>query len=110
MRYIIIGAGAVGGAIGGRLAEAGHEVVLGARGKQYAALTEGGLRLRVPEGESTYRLPVVDGPGPLGRLRGDDVLLLAVKTQDAEAALDAWGPVEGGGTAAERLPVLCAQN
>lgn len=31
MRYIIIGAGAVGGAVGGRLAEAGHEVVLVAR-------------------------------------------------------------------------------
>lgn len=34
MRYIIVGAGAVGGAIGGRLAEAGHDVVLVARGVQ----------------------------------------------------------------------------
>ncbi|GGJ21820.1 ketopantoate reductase family protein [Streptomyces brasiliensis] len=112
MRYIIIGTGAVGGAIGGRLAQAGHEVVLVARGKQFAALSEGGLRLRVPEGELTYRLPVVDTPGALGTLRGDDVLVLAVKTQDAEATLETWGPVavEGGGTAAERLPVLCAQN
>ncbi|MFF3874823.1 ketopantoate reductase family protein [Streptomyces sp. NPDC001978] len=112
MRYIIIGAGAVGGAVGGRLAQAGHEVVLVARGKQYAALSEGGLRLRVPEGESTYRTAVVDDPAPLGTLRADDVLLLAVKTQDAEAALETWGPVPvaGGGTAAERLPLLCAQN
>lgn len=112
MRYIIIGAGAVGGAVGGRLAEAGHEVVLVARGAQYAALRDGGLRLRVPEGEFTYRLPVVDGPGGLGTLRPDDVLVLAVKTQDTEGALNAWGPapVEGGGTAAGRLPLLCAQN
>ena len=112
MRYIIIGAGAVGGAVGGRLAEAGHEVVLVARGAQYAALRDGGLRLRVPEGELTYRLPVVEGPAGLGVLRADDVLVLAVKTQDTEGALDAWGPapVEGGGTAAERLPLLCAQN
>lgn len=112
MRYIIIGTGAVGGAVGGRLAQAGHEVVLVARGAQRAALDEGGLRLRVPEGELTYRLPVVDGPGPLGTLRADDVLVLAVKTQDAEAALETWGPVpvEDGGTAAERLPLLCAQN
>jgi 2-dehydropantoate 2-reductase len=45
-------------------------------------------------------------------LRPDDVLVPAVKTQDGEAALDAWGPapVAGGGTAAERLPVVCAQN
>ncbi|MFI0509997.1 2-dehydropantoate 2-reductase [Streptomyces canus] len=112
MRYVIIGAGAVGGAVGGRLAGAGHEVVLVARGAHHAALRAGGLRLRVPEGEFTYRLPVVDGPAGLGDLRADDVLVLAVKTQDTEGALDAWGPapVEGGGTAAERLPLLCAQN
>ncbi|MER6209408.1 ketopantoate reductase family protein [Streptomyces sp. NPDC001073] len=112
MRYIIIGAGAVGGAIGGRLAGAGHEVVLVARGAQRAALTEHGLRLKVPDGESTYRLPVVEGPAELGELRADDVLVLTVKTQDVESALAAWGPapVAGGGTAAERLPVVCAQN
>jgi 2-dehydropantoate 2-reductase len=112
MRYIIIGAGAVGGVVGGRMAQAGHEVVLVARGAHRAALAERGLRLRVPEGELTYRVPVVDGPGALGELRADDVLVLAVKTQDSEAALEAWGPapVAGGGTAAERLPLVCAQN
>nr|WP_119611612.1 2-dehydropantoate 2-reductase N-terminal domain-containing protein [Streptomyces acidiscabies] len=112
MRYIIIGAGAVGGTIGGRLAGAGREVVLVARGAHHAALQENGLRLHVPEGELTYRLPVVDGPEALGELRADDVLILAVKTQDGEAALAAWGPapVVGGGTAAEQLPLLCAQN
>ncbi|AYC37764.1 ketopantoate reductase family protein [Streptomyces griseorubiginosus] len=112
MRYIIIGAGAVGGVVGGRLAGGGCEVVLVARGAQYAALRDGGLRLRVPDGEFTHRLPVVDGPAGLGTLRADDVLVLAVKTQDTQAALDAWGPapVAGGGTAAGRLPLLCAQN
>ncbi|WNM31001.1 2-dehydropantoate 2-reductase [Streptomyces sp. Li-HN-5-11] len=112
MRYIIIGAGAVGGSVGGRLAQSGHEVVLVARGAHLAALREHGLRLRVPEGELTFPLPAVDGPEALGELRADDVLVLAVKTQDAEAALAAWGPapVAGGGTAAERLPLLCAQN
>ncbi|GAB2716852.1 ketopantoate reductase family protein [Streptomyces bullii] len=112
MRYVIIGAGAVGGVVGGRLAQAGHEVVLVARGAHHDALREHGLRLRVPEGESTYRLPVVDGPGALGELRPDDVLVLAVKTQDTDAALRAWGPapVRGGGTAAAQLPLVCAQN
>jgi len=112
MRYIIIGAGAVGGAIGGRLAGAGCEVVLVARGAHRAALAEHGLRLKVPDGEWTYLLPVVQEPAELGELRPDDVLLLAVKTQDSEAALAAWGPVPvaGGGTASERLPVVCAQN
>ncbi|MBL1103633.1 ketopantoate reductase family protein [Streptomyces sp. 5-8] len=112
MRYIIIGAGAVGGTVGGRLAQAGREVVLVARGRHLAALREHGLRLRVPEGELTYRPPAVDGPDPLGELRADDVLVLSVKTQDTVAALDTWAdvPVAGGGTAAERLPLVCLQN
>ncbi|WP_031172077.1 ketopantoate reductase family protein [Streptomyces durhamensis] len=112
MRYIIIGAGAVGGTVGGRLAQAGREVVLVARGRHLAELAAHGLRLRVPEGELTYRLSAVDGPGPLGGLRPDDVLVLAVKTQDTVSALGAWAdaPVAGGGTAAERLPLVCLQN
>lgn len=111
-RYIVIGAGAIGGTIGARMAEAGHEVVLVARGTQYAALKSGGLRFRAPDGERVHRLPVVDAPETLGALRATDVLVLTVKTQDCEGALDTWGqaPVEGGGTAAERLPVVCAQN
>ncbi|WP_327672223.1 MULTISPECIES: 2-dehydropantoate 2-reductase N-terminal domain-containing protein [unclassified Streptomyces] len=113
MRYIIIGAGAVGGVIGGRLAQAGHgDVVLVARGRQYEALRDKGLRVETPDGSRTHQLPVVDGPEALGALRADDVLILAVKTQDSAAALAAWGPrpVEGGGTAAGRLPLVCAQN
>ncbi|MFJ4892633.1 ketopantoate reductase family protein [Streptomyces sp. NPDC088788] len=112
MRYIIIGAGAVGGAVGGRLAEAGHEVVLAARGAHLAALRADGLRLVTPEGPRVHRLPAVAGPAELGELRADDVLVLTVKTQDGAAALGEWGaaPVAGGGSAAERLPVVCAQN
>ncbi|MFI5619420.1 ketopantoate reductase family protein [Streptomyces sp. NPDC051567] len=112
MRYIIIGAGAVGATIGGRLAQTGAEVVLVARGAHAQALRTDGLRLTTAAGTRVHRLPVAEGPGELGELRPDDVLLLAVKTQDAVAALDTWGDAEvaGGGTAAQRLPVLCAQN
>ncbi|WP_327303809.1 2-dehydropantoate 2-reductase N-terminal domain-containing protein [Streptomyces sp. NBC_01298] len=112
MRYIIIGAGAIGATIGGRLAESGSEVVLVARGPHAEALRADGLRLTTADGERMHRLPVVGGPAELGELRPDDVLLLTVKTQDALAALEAWGDAEvaGGGTAAQRLPVLCAQN
>ncbi|MFF1837281.1 ketopantoate reductase family protein [Streptomyces sp. NPDC058231] len=111
MRYIMVGAGAVGGAIGGRLAEAGLEVVLVARGAQYEAVRTGGLRLVTPDGPRTHPLPVVDRPEALD-LTPDDVLVLAVKTQDSVAALDAWSsrPVAGGGTAGELLPLICAQN
>lgn len=112
MRYIIIGAGAIGGSVGGRLAEAGHDVVLVARGTHLDVLRERGLTLKTPDGTRTHRLPVVADPAELGELRTDDVLLLAVKTQDSEAALHAWStrPVAGGTTAAESLPLVCAQN
>jgi 2-dehydropantoate 2-reductase len=111
MRYIIIGAGAIGGAIGARLFESGREVVLTARGAHHAALRDGGLRFATPAGISTLRIPVVSGPGELS-LRADDTLILTVKAQDSMAALDAWAwqPVTGGGVAADSLPVLCAQN
>ncbi|NEA60765.1 ketopantoate reductase family protein [Streptomyces sp. SID13666] len=111
MRYIIIGAGAIGGTIGGRLFDSGREVVLVARGAHYEALRDGGLRLTLPSGSLKLPIPVVDGPKAL-ELRADDVLVLAVKTQDSVAALDAWAgrPVVGGGTAGDRLPVVCAQN
>jgi 2-dehydropantoate 2-reductase len=111
MRYIIIGSGAVGGSIGGRLHESGRSVVLVARGAHYEALRDTGLRLTVPTGTLTLDVPVVARPQDV-ELRADDVLVLAVKTQDSVAALDAWSasPVTGGGTAGERLALVCAQN
>ena len=70
-----------------------------------------GLRLVAPGGSAYLPIPAVRSPDEL-RLTPDDVLMLCVKTQDTLAALETWAhaPVEGGGTAAERLPVVCAQN
>ena len=56
-RYIILGAGAVGGALGGRLGLAGRDVVLVARGDHLAALRERGLRLRTPDEDVTHVTP-----------------------------------------------------
>jgi 2-dehydropantoate 2-reductase len=111
MRYIVIGAGAIGGTIGGKLAASGHEVVLVARGAHLDALRAKGLTLATPDGTSTLDIPAVAGPGELS-LREDDVLLLATKTQDAEALLTdwAWQPVRNTGSGADALPVVCAQN
>jgi 2-dehydropantoate 2-reductase len=110
-RYVVIGAGAIGGGIGARLHQAGHEVVLVARGDHLRALREHGLRLRTPEEDVV--LPVVAVPGPdQTDLRPDDVLVLATKTHQAPEALATWADVEvaGGGTAGERLPMLTALN
>lgn len=111
MRYLIIGAGAVGGTIGVRLADAGRDVTLVARGAHLDAIRARGLTLRTPDGPRTRRLPAVAGPGDRP-LPADTVLVLTVKSQDTEAALATWvdTPVEGGGTAGERLPIVLAQN
>jgi 2-dehydropantoate 2-reductase len=112
MRYIIIGAGAVGGTIGGYLFQSGHEVVLVARGAHLDALRRDGLRLATPLGTEVLPIPAVSGPAEF-ELRDDDVLILATKTQDAAAlqAEWAWQPVAGEeAVAAEVIPVVCAQN
>ena len=111
MRYIIIGAGGVGGTIGGCLFQGGHEVVLVARGPHLDALRARGLRLATPFGTSELEIPAVGGPGEVS-LRSDDVLIIATKTQDvAGVPADwAWQPVAGETVAADALPVVCAQN
>ena len=110
MRYIIAGAGAVGGTIGARLFQSGHEVVLLARGPHLDALRAGGLRLLTPDGSDVLPIPAVGRPAEVD-LRPDDVLVLAVKTQDAAAALTDWaGQPMGDGAAAGSLPVVCALN
>jgi len=111
VRYIIIGTGAVGGTIGGLLAAAGTDVVLVARGRQLEVLRADGLEVSTPRDVLRVRPTVASSPEDVA-LTADDVLVLAVKSQDTAAALDAWAdrPVAGGGTAAEVLPLVCAQN
>ncbi|MGC1281438.1 MAG: 2-dehydropantoate 2-reductase N-terminal domain-containing protein [Streptosporangiaceae bacterium] len=112
VRYIVIGAGAVGGTIGGCLFQAGHDVVLVARGAHLDALRVHGLRLATPMGTHTLRIPAVAGPAEL-ELRGGDVLILSTKGQDTVGVLEqwAWQPVrDARQAAAGLLPVVCAQN
>ena len=104
MRFIVLGAGAIGGVVGGRLAQHGHEVVLIARGANYEAIRDNGLRIESPDAVATLQIPVVDTPASIN-WSSDDVLLLATKTQDTESALDQLAP-----TAPRTLPILCAQN
>ena len=114
-RYVIVGAGAIGGAIGGRLHQAGRSVVLVARGEHLEVLRRDGLRLRTPDEDVRLDVPAVGGPEEL-ELTPDDVLVLATKTQQVEAALRTWADVdvhaEGRvvGTASALLPVFTALN
>ncbi|TDC85563.1 ketopantoate reductase family protein [Actinomadura sp. 7K507] len=104
MRFIVLGAGAIGGVVGARLFQHGHEVVLVARGAHLAAVRERGLRLESPVETVTLPVPVVGHPRDIS-FRADDVVLLAVKGQHTVEALQ--GLLEGGPA---RLPVVCAQN
>ncbi|WP_432563793.1 ketopantoate reductase family protein [Kineococcus sp. SYSU DK003] len=110
MRYVVIGAGAIGGTIGGRLGQHGHEVVLVARGAHADRLRRKGLRLLTPTGPVELHAPVANSPADVV-LTPDDVLVLAVKVQDAAGVLADWAaaPV-GDSTAGQVLPIVCAQN
>jgi len=86
MRFVVVGTGAIGGVVGGKLVAAGHDVVLVARGAQFAAIRERGLRIESPVGPTTVTAAVVDRVDAVD-WRVDDVALVAVKTQDFAAAL-----------------------
>jgi 2-dehydropantoate 2-reductase len=104
MRFVVFGAGAVGGVVGGRLAEHGYEVILIARGKQYAAVRERGLRIESPHAVASVNLPVVVHPMQISWSAGD-VVLLTMKTQDTLAAL-----LDLRSVAPSDVPIVCVQN
>jgi len=90
MRAAIIGAGAIGGYIGARLQQHGIATTFVARGATLAALRERGLALESPLGDVVLdRVAVTDDPRSLGAV---DLVVLAVKAWDVEAALAAVAP------------------
>jgi 2-dehydropantoate 2-reductase len=100
-RFLVLGAGAVGGYFGGRLAEAKADVTFLVRPARAAALSERGLVIESPMGD--LRLPV--RVATADTLNGVfDAVLLTAKAYDLEQALAAIRPAVGPGTAI--LPVL----
>ena len=104
MRFVIFGAGAIGGVIGARLAQSGREVVLVARGAHLEAIRARGLRIESAGGSATVALPAVGDPAAAA-LRAEDVVLLATKSQDTAAALQALRAA-----APDEIALVCAQN
>jgi 2-dehydropantoate 2-reductase len=104
VRFVIFGAGAIGGVVGARLDQGGHEVALIARGPHLDAIRTSGLTLLTPVGRSVHRLPAAEDPAALG-LGAGDVVLLATKSQDTPGALAALRRVDVHG-----VPVVCMQN
>lgn len=104
MRYVIYGAGATGGVMAARLAQAGRKVVLIGRGRHLEAMQAGGLTFRTPVETVQVQLPAVGDPSEV-EFTSDDVVMLTMKTQDTLEALDALRDAAG-----DDVPVLCAQN
>jgi 2-dehydropantoate 2-reductase len=106
MRFVVVGAGAIGGAVGGRLFQQGFDVTLVARGEHGKALASG-LVLEAPQESVTLPVPVVTDPADVSwepDADGDAVVLLAVKGQHTDQALTQLS------VAPPTTPVVCMQN
>ena len=104
MKIVVMGSGGVGGFYGGRLAHAGCDVTFIARGKHLAAMREHGLTIE-SEQQGDIHVPGVRVTDDPSTLEPADIVIIAVKLWDIEAAARAVKPLVGNATA-----VLSLQN
>src|ERR687894_33436 len=90
VKVAVYGAGGVGGYFGGRLALAGADVHLIARGAHLDALRTNGLKVTSPKGDFAVELPATDDPAAVGPC---DYILFCVKSFDTESAAARLGPM-----------------
>ena len=102
MKIVIAGAGAIGGYIGAKLAKAGADVVLFARGPHLEAMQQRGLRVISPDGD--FEVPV-RATGDLATIGQADVVFLGVKAHGLTALAPSLRPLLGPDTA-----VVSTQN
>ena len=87
MKICVIGAGSIGGLLAARLARAGEDVAVVARGAHLAAIRQNGLRLIESDGEFVARVRATDRIAELGH---QDCVILGVKAhQVADVVADA---------------------
>ena len=102
MRFLVVGAGAIGGYFGGRLLEAGRDATFLVRPRRASQLSSTGLVINSPSGNASL-------PSPPVVLAEDlkshfDVVLLSCKSYDLEGAMDSFAPAVGPRTLI--LPML----
>ena len=96
MKIAVMGAGAIGGYFGGRLAAAGQDVTFIARGAHLAAIQEKGLTVRSPLGDfAVHPVKATDDPSTIGPV---DVVLFMVKNYDTAQAAEQIRPMIGPDT------------
>ena len=104
MRYIIYGAGGIGGAIGARLFQHGYEVILICRGEHLHTIQSKGLTLKTPAETLNLAVRAVGHPEEIA-FTPSDVALLTMKSQDTEMALRDLERAGG-----RDLAIICGQN
>jgi 2-dehydropantoate 2-reductase len=102
VRLAVYGAGGVGGYFGGRLALAGVDVHLIARGTHLEALQARGLKVMSTKGDFHVDLPATADPSDVGPC---DYVLFTVKSFDNDAAAVLLRPLIG-----ERTAIISFQN
>jgi 2-dehydropantoate 2-reductase len=102
MRFAIFGAGAIGAYLGAKLALAGEDVVLIARGPHLRAMQESGVRIRSPEGNFEAHPTATDDPAKVGEV---DFVFLTVKAHGLTAIAPRLAPMIGPQTT-----IVPAQN
>lgn len=101
LRLWILGAGGVGGYIGGRLLEAGADVTFLVRDSRLAQLQQHGLTIHSPLGDTAVAAQAVTAETATA---APDLILLACKTYDLDSAIDSLQRVAGPAT--RILPLL----
>lgn len=102
MKFVIAGAGAIGGYVGARLARAGYDVTLFARGPHLRAMQQHGVRVKSPDGDFEVRPRVC---GNLEDIGPADVVFLGVKAHALTALAPRIRPLLGPDSA-----VVSTQN
>lgn len=103
MRFAIVGAGGVGGYLGVRLTQAGHDIAYLARGRSLAALRDTGISLESPHGP--VRLGPQRASDDAAELGAADAVIVTVKLYDLADIAPRLAPLIGPGAA-----VLPLQN
>ena len=97
MKIAVMGAGAIGGYFGGRLAQTGFDVSFIARGAHLDVIRKNGLKVLSPLGDFTiHPATVTDDPAEVGPV---DVILFMVKNYDTLRAAEQIRPLVGPDTA-----------
>jgi 2-dehydropantoate 2-reductase len=96
MKFVVVGAGAIGGHVGVALSQGGSEVVLVARGPHLAALRSRGITVTSPRGDRSAKLEATDDIESIGPV---DVVILAVKAYQIEPIVERLPSLFAHGTA-----------